>query len=180
MIHKHPSTLMLIEKYNIGVHNVNDSVAHMHGTIGLYAAQCGDTVALKLLISLGLDLNVPTNYRALELAIMSKNLDTVKFLLNHGADPTRCDRFGRNALVVAIEFEMPEISRLLIDYGAMIDGQTYKCPNWVTAGITKRKNTRITSITVMAIQKYRKPKAFTQNNRDAIRQIAKHIWSLRF
>jgi ankyrin repeat protein len=75
--------------------------------LSIAAAYRGTTAAMRLL----LDAGAPDQNRALTLAAMSGDLENVKVLAEHGADPTP-------ALAQAVTFGYPDIVELLIEKGA--------------------------------------------------------------
>ena len=61
--------------------------------------------------------------------------DTVRFLLNLGADPNGKDEEGWTALLAAAHLGYPSVVRLLLDRGADVNAKC-ACPGWVNGGWT--------------------------------------------
>jgi ankyrin repeat protein len=55
---------------------------------------------------------------ALHFAVLAQNLDNVKLLLKHGANPSARDTIGNNAMHFAVMVESLPIVKLLDDFGA--------------------------------------------------------------
>lgn len=94
-------------------------------TLLMYAAQNGQTAAVKALIAAGANVNaknVYTNRTPLMLAITGKHKSTVLALLDGGADPNINSGIGDNTLTqAAINFDDPDLVHLLIRSGVPID-----------------------------------------------------------
>lgn len=79
-------------------------------------------------------------------AIMNGNLDAVKILTAHGADPDFTDTYGYNSLLCALMTGSTEIFRFLVETGADVNFQPDDGYNILTyiAGMTSPKKTRRT------------------------------------
>ncbi len=71
------------------------------------AARGGDLTLMDLLVGLGADVNqrVPGGATALTSAIQQEKVESVKWLLDHGADPHSKDQMGRTAWDIMLEWE---------------------------------------------------------------------------
>ena len=100
----------------------------------LRAAQSGDLVLMKLLLEHGADPSIATDHNVTPLMVASgigwvegvtyewspqQTYDTVKFLLEHGADVNAQDTLdGRTALMGAAHKGRDDVIQLLVDHGA--------------------------------------------------------------
>jgi uncharacterized protein len=100
----------------------------------LRAAQSGDLVLMKLLLEHGADPSIPTEHHVTPLMVASgigwvegvtyewspqQTYETVKFLLDHGADVNAQDTLdGRTALMGAAHKGRDDVIQLLVDHGA--------------------------------------------------------------
>eukprot|EP01038_Epipyxis_sp_PR26KG_P012745 gene12745-17086_t len=86
------------------------------------AAASGDLkTAENLLNSSGVDVNCQApeqKYTALIAAVMDKNINMVRLLLNGNADPNVSDSHGRTAIAIAMANDSIEILELLLENGA--------------------------------------------------------------
>ena len=76
----------------------------------------GDYSALEKLLKSGADINKPNKFykeTPLNFAVCAERTDCVKFLLQHGADKTKCDVWGKTPLENAKRLGYDEIVRLL-------------------------------------------------------------------
>jgi ankyrin repeat protein len=71
----------------------------------LYAARDGCYDCVEALIAKGADVNMPTpeGVTPLMIALDNDNNDIAKFLLDHGANPSVWDWYGRTALYIAVD-----------------------------------------------------------------------------
>jgi ankyrin repeat protein len=103
----------------------------------LRAAQSGDLVLMKLLLAHGADPTIATDYNVTPLMVASgigwvegvtyewspqQTLQTVQFLLDHGADVNAQDTEDlRTALMGAAHKGRTDVVQLLVDHGAKLD-----------------------------------------------------------
>jgi ankyrin repeat protein len=79
------------------------------------------TLAFVLIALLAIALCGCSPHRLLMSAVANRNIGTVKLLLKGGADPNSTEQ-GLTALTIAALVRSPEISQLLIDNGADVNG----------------------------------------------------------
>ncbi|WP_281300964.1 MULTISPECIES: ankyrin repeat domain-containing protein [unclassified Iodidimonas] len=98
----------------------------------LFLAALGDGPLMELALSLGADVNAPTNWfqkTPLMYAAQRNDLPTTQFLLSEGADPSartsvdrnecyQLERDGRTPLIYAAENASPGLIELLLEAGA--------------------------------------------------------------
>lgn len=104
--------------------NARDSIGQMplH-----FAAEAGDVVALRSLIGAGADINAEVKSNgatALQMAVLSADTESVRLLLESGADPNSSDMRGWSAIHIAALKDLDEIGTLLIESGADIHALT--------------------------------------------------------
>ena len=82
---------------------------------------------VQVLVECGADVNARGRYGAAPLcyALWGQgpnftNLELVRWLLNHGADPNVRDEDGETSLHAALRFGMLEMARLLVEHGASV------------------------------------------------------------
>lgn len=82
----------------------------------LAAIANNDLAAVEEMLKNGADINKPNKFykeTPLNFAVRSEHVDCVKFLLQHGADKTRRDVWGKSPLENAMRLGYDEIARLL-------------------------------------------------------------------
>ena len=97
------------------------------------AARKGDTQTLAKLLQQGYDVNYVCTQQCkgwtpLLIASAEGHTDTVKFLLEHGANPNAQNRLGRTSLHFAANYGFEPIVTLLLQYGADPTIETYDKP----------------------------------------------------
>lgn len=95
------------------------------------SVQNGRIEMLEFLLELGFDIrgfDEISDFTSLMLAAFGRNINTVKFLLDAGADPNRVNSRGVSTLMNVLILEQYETAELLLKYGAdvnAIDEQGY-------------------------------------------------------
>ncbi|CAL4926677.1 unnamed protein product [Urochloa decumbens] len=89
------------------------------------AARMGRLDVVKCMVEeLGFDINVgssETGVTALHAAALDGKLDTVRYLLDNGADPNKKDEPGEVPLHCAAKYGHDEVTKLLLSRGASVD-----------------------------------------------------------
>jgi Ankyrin repeats (3 copies)/Ankyrin repeat len=88
----------------------------LHRTPLMFATHYGNKQAVKLLLKYQCNLNMqdfPELHTALMVAIIKKNEDIAKFLIDAGADLMIKNLKGKDALALAHEYQMGDIARLI-------------------------------------------------------------------
>ena len=82
---------------------------------------------VQVLVECGADVNAwnahgltPLAYALWYQRIKTTNLEVVRWLIDHGADPNVRDNYGETSLHLALQFGMLEIARLLVEHGASV------------------------------------------------------------
>jgi hypothetical protein len=114
-------------------------------------------------------------------AIHINDIQYVKTLINAGADVNLRNSFGYAPIIYSMMFNyMPHTcTKILIDSGAFIPSSDdlIAVPPEIYQFIANRNKTQQAAITMMSTHK--KTHMIQQNGKDALRLIAKHIWSMR-
>jgi ankyrin repeat protein len=136
----------------------------------------------KHLLKKGADVNAKDVFgrTPLLLAVSDNNFDIIDMLIEAGADINTIDKFGNTPFTLSLchgEWCAWRSARLLIELGANTDGRKQNVPPYITSYIAKRLLCRRTAIAVISTHK--KTHMIQQNGKDALRIIAKHIWSER-
>jgi ankyrin repeat protein len=100
--------------------NINPMNPAKEGSVLLSAVFSEDANMIKMLVEKGADIN---RTKALNYAIMTKNIKTVEFLLKHGASVNKSDEGSETALHIAVEDGQIEIIKLLLANGADINAK---------------------------------------------------------
>jgi hypothetical protein len=109
IIKAHPEALLTYDEYG-------ESILHR-------AVYVPDTKVLKLLIELGINIHIfnpVTGSTSLHRAVVSRRLDVVTFLLEHGASPNSREFNGQTPLHAAVLGDYCEIAKVLLEKGADI------------------------------------------------------------
>jgi ankyrin repeat protein len=109
-----------------------------------------------------------------------KSIEVVQILVEAGADVNWVNIHGVSVLALFFtpSRQKIRIATFLIDHGA--DTSVLKddlIPHTIKQLVTTRNKTRLATIAMMST--HRKTHMIQQNGKDALRLIAKHIWSLR-
>ena len=101
-------------------------IENLDGVVALDSVACSTPIdCFKILLTDGFDFNKPLGSldNILILAIKSKKLSSVRWLIKHGADPNK--RAGPDTpLTVAAKYASPGMAALLIRHGAQVKGST--------------------------------------------------------
>jgi ankyrin repeat protein len=86
----------------------------IHDLPALYFAAIGGSVQVaERLLRAGADVNARSEAAApIHGAVMGKNVEMVRLLLDHGADPALKDYAGRDARALALEIKRPDIAEV--------------------------------------------------------------------
>ncbi len=105
----------------LGEHGANVNQVHTNEiTMLMHAARRGHTKIVRYLLQKGADINAKDN-RGSTALMHSKDIEITKELIKHGAELEVVDRYGKNALIMAVERHKFELVKLLILSGASVD-----------------------------------------------------------
>jgi hypothetical protein len=185
-------------KRNVTKDNVNDQVFLYQGWLkynnptGVYTSNSarwsmlhysvdhGYYHAILHLLSIGADIELQTEYgnTALLLACMNDSAHIIELLLNSGANPNVISNNHKSSFQIAYDYNHHlNTMHKLIDFGAKLPRSTEFIEKFQCV-IDRRHNRRCAIITFIGLHKFKRAK--NQNNKDVMRLIGKHIWSLRF
>ena len=125
------------------------SIANIDGYTSLHSAVNCSTETLKEIIDHGADVNSVSKRgrTALLLGCLNGHMDSVKYLLGAGADPTIADEEGFSCLYAAIAGHCdPDTLLALIDHGAHIDAKTKDGETALLYACEKGQSESVTSL----------------------------------
>jgi hypothetical protein len=169
------AVLELLKRSDLNLANIDEYDINGHTLLYKLVYQ-NRQKCVDYILSIGADVNKTTQNYGIPLATASTSEMFIS-LFNAGATPVG------HVLQWKIQSNQRNISYLLIDRGTPIcldaKPECEPSPDWVTKFVIHRNQTRRTAIIVMCIHKFKRTNVMGRNNRDAIRLVAKHIWSFR-
>jgi CO/xanthine dehydrogenase FAD-binding subunit len=139
-----------------------------------------ETIAYLLHVGANIDQRSDNGNTALHIACHANTpTSVIVLLLNAGADINTLNKADLTPFMLLSKVHAHrifEIRRILIDRGAIIPKEGLERPE-VKRFISDRNNCRRSVITFIGLFKYKL--AINANNRDVMRLIGNHLWSLR-
>jgi ankyrin repeat protein len=165
--------------------NVDDS--DQNGMTALhFAAENGHAECVKWCLVMRANVNAREmdGWTPLYMATSRGHADIVCLLLDAGAVVDATNNFGYTSLYRAIFDKHVHIIRLLIERGATaskvkLDDYVPAIPDWVTTIIAWRSNCRSAAVIIMGSHKYHRTSVTGHNDKNVMKLIGKHIWSIR-
>jgi ankyrin repeat protein len=174
-VHKQIEYLENIIKENIDIDGQDD---YLQDTLLIKSSQYGDINGVALLLKYGANPNIKNMYgdNALGWAVCMYYIEIIEMLLEHKLiDINQQNNYGCTALMVASQYGLYKIIKILIKAGADTNLKNIDCDTALTIPIEKNKYKTIKLLTSVIVLVPMFHKRYRRMSKDIIREAASYF-----